>query len=161
MGPERKNKISVKDIADKLKLREFCSGSSDWQIESSGKRTQIAQDLLDRLESDKEVTYVSIDSAEHDDKDQEYSGDSYYLCSDETKEFINNWIEVQNEIFKAREEMCNSSIVKHYYDYHYKLTKIINKIDKLSYEGYTKSDLAEEFDKLSKCIEENRQVYYD
>lgn len=26
--------------------------------------------------------------------------------------------------------MCNSSIVKHYYDYHYKLTKIINKIDK-------------------------------
>ena len=41
MDPERKNKISVKDIADKLKLREFCSGSSDWQIESSGKRTQI------------------------------------------------------------------------------------------------------------------------
>ena len=59
MDPERKNKISVKDIADKLKLREFCSGSSDWQIESSGKRTQIAQDLLDRLESDKEM-YQSI-----------------------------------------------------------------------------------------------------
>lgn len=29
MDPERKNKISVKDIADKLKLRELCSGSSD------------------------------------------------------------------------------------------------------------------------------------
>ncbi len=41
MDPERKNKISVKDIAYKLKLRELCSDSSDWQIESSGKRTQI------------------------------------------------------------------------------------------------------------------------
>ena len=76
MESEKKNKISVKDIADKLKLREFCSDSSDWQIESSGKRTQIAQDLLDRLESDKEVRYVSNDSAEHDDKDQEYSAHS-------------------------------------------------------------------------------------
>lgn len=160
MESEKRNKISVKDIADKLKLREFCSGSSDWQIESSGKRTQIAQDLLDRLESDKEVTYVSIDSAEHDDKDQEYSGDSYYLCSDETKEFINNWIEVQNEIFKAREEMCNSSIVKHYYDYHYKLTKIINKIDKPSYEGYTKSDLAGEFEELSDKIDDEKSIRY-
>lgn len=41
MESEKRNKISVKDIADKLKLREFCSDSSDWQIESSGKRTQI------------------------------------------------------------------------------------------------------------------------
>ena len=78
MEDERRNKISVKDIADKLKLRELCSGSSDWQIESSGKRTQIAQDLLDRLESDKEVAYVSIDSPEYDDKDEDYRGDSYY-----------------------------------------------------------------------------------
>lgn len=80
MESEKKNKISVKDIADKLKLREFCSDSSDWQIESSGKRTQIAQDLLDRLESDKEVTYVHIkNSGKKGDK-------SYYLCPDDVIE---------------------------------------------------------------------------
>lgn len=160
MDPERKNKISVKDIADKLKLREFCSDSSDWQIESSGKRTQIAQDLLDRLESDKEVTYVSIDSAEHDDKDQEYSGDSYYLCSDETKEFINNWIEVQNEIFKKREEIRTSGIPEDYYDAYYKLNKLIKRIEQLSYEGYTKSDLAGEFEELSDKIDDEKSIRY-
>ena len=160
MDPERKNKISVKDIVHKLKLRELCPISGYWYTEVSGKRIKMAKELLKRLESDKEVTYVSIDSAEHDDKDQEYRGDSYYLCSDETKEFINNWIEVQNEIFKAREEMCNSSIVKHYYDYHYKLTKIINKIDKLSYEGYTKSDLAGEFEELSDKIDDEKSIRY-
>lgn len=160
MDPERKNKISVKDIADKLKLREFCSDSSDWQIESSGKRTQIAQDLLDRLESDKEVTYVSIDSAEHDDKDQEYSGDSYYLCSDETKEFINNWAEVQNEIFKKREDMYNAGIEEDYLNGYIELTEGMDKIDKLSYEGYTKSDLAGEFEELSDKIDDEKSIRY-
>ena len=160
MDPERKNKISVKDIAYKLKLREFYSNSSDWQIESSGKRTQIAQKLLDRLESDKEVTYVSIDSAEHDDKDQEYRGDSYYLCSDETKEFINNWIEVQNEIFKKREEIRTSGIPEDYYDAYYKLNKLIKRIEQLSYEGYTKADLEEDFDDLTIEIDMLKSIRY-
>ena len=160
MENERKNKISVKDIADKLKLRELCSGSSDWQIESSGKRTQIAQELLDRLESDKEVTYVSIDSAEYDDKDQEYRGDSYYLCSDEKKEFINNWIEVQNEIFKKREEIRTSGIPEDYYDAYYKLNKLIKRIEQLSYEGYTKADLEEDFEDLTIEIDMLKSIRY-
>lgn len=68
---------------------------------------------------------------------------------------------MQNEIFKKREDMYNAGIEEDYLNGYIELTEGMDKIDKLSYEGYTKSDLAEEFDKLSKCIEENRQVYYD
>lgn len=114
----------------------------------------MAKELLKRLELGGKVSYVHIkNSGKKGDK-------SYYLCPDDVIEFINNWAEVQNEIFKAREEMCNSSIVKHYYDYHYKLTKIINKIDKLSYEGYTKSDLAGEFEELSDKIDDEKSIRY-
>lgn len=154
MYPERKNKISVKDIVHKLKLRELSPISEYWYTEISGKRIKMAKELLKRLELGGKVSYVHIkNSGKKGDK-------SYYLCPDDVIEFINNWAEVQNEIFKAREEMCNSSIVKHYYDYHYKLTKIINKIDKLSYEGYTKSDLAGEFEELSDKIDDEKSIRY-
>lgn len=68
---------------------------------------------------------------------------------------------MQNEIFKKREDMYNAGIEEDYLNGYIELTEGMDKIDKLSYEGYTKSDLAEEFDKLNKCIKENRQVYYD
>lgn len=155
MDPERKNKISVKDIVHKLKLRELSPISGYWYTEISGKRIKMAKELLQRLELGGKVSYVHI-------KNSEKKGDkSYYLCPDDVIEFINNWAEVQNEIFKKREDMYNAGIEEDYLNGHIELTEGMDKIDKLSYEGYTKSDLAEEFDKLSKCIEENRQVYYD
>lgn len=155
MDPERKNKISVKDIVHKLKLRELCPISGYWYTEISGKRIKMAKELLKRLESSGKVSYVHIkNSGKKGDK-------SYYLCPDDVIEFINNWAEVQNEIFKKREDMYNAGIEEDYLNGYIELTEGMDKIDKLSYEGYTKSDLAEEFDKLSKCIEENRQVYYD
>lgn len=135
-------------------MRELSPISGYWYTEISGKRIKMAKELLKRLELGGKVSYVHIkNSGKKGDK-------SYYLCPDDVIEFINNWAEVQNEIFKAREEMCNSSIVKHYYDYHYKLTKIINKIDKLSYEGYTKSDLAGEFEELSDKIDDEKSIRY-
>ena len=135
-------------------MRELSPISGYWYTEISGKRIEMAKELLKRLELGGKVSYVHIkNSGKKGDK-------SYYLCPDDVIEFINNWAEVQNEIFKAREEMCNSSIVKHYYDYHYKLTKIINKIDKLSYEGYTKSDLAGEFEELSDKIDDEKSIRY-
>lgn len=155
MDPERKNKISVKDIVHKLKLRELCPISGYWYTEISGKRIKMAKELLNRLELGGKVSYVHIkNSGKKGDK-------SYYLCPDDVIEFINNWAEVQNEIFKKREDMYNAGIEEDYLNGYIELTEGMDKIDKLSYEGYTKSDLAEEFDKLSKCIEENRQVYYD
>lgn len=155
MDPERKNKISVKDIVHKLKLRELCPISGYWYTEISGKRIKMAKELLKRLELGGKVSYVHIkNSGKKGDK-------SYYLCPDDVIEFINNWAEVQNEIFKKREDMCNAGIEEDYLNGYIELTEGMDKIDKLSYEGYTKSDLAEEFDKLNKCIKENRQVYYD
>lgn len=155
MDPERKNKISVKDIVHKLKLRELSPISGYWYTEISGKRIKMAKELLKRLELGGKVSYVHIkNSGKKGDK-------SYYLCSGAAIEFINNWIDVQNEIFKKREDMYNAGIEEDYHNGYVELTEGIDKIDKLSYEGYTKSDLAEEFDKLSKCIEENRRAYYN
>lgn len=155
MDPERKNKISVKDIVHKLKLRELSPISGYWYTEISGKRIKMAKELLKRLELGGKVSYVHVkNSGKKGDK-------SYYLCSGAAIEFINNWAEVQNEIFKKREDMYNAGIEEDYLNGYIELTEGMDKIDKLSYEGYTKSDLAEEFDKLNKCIKENRQVYYD
>ncbi len=154
MGPERKNKISVKDIVHKLKLRELSPISGYWYTEISGKRIKMAKELLKRLESSGKVTYVHVkNSGKKGDK-------SYYLCSGAAIEFINNWIDVQNEIFKKREDMYNAGIEEDYHNGYVELTEGIDKIDKLSYEGYTKSDLAGEFEELSDKIDDEKSIRY-
>lgn len=154
MGPERKNKISVKDIVHKLKLRELSPISGYWYTEISGKRIKMAKELLKRLESSGKVTYVHVkNSGKKGDK-------SYYLCSGAAIEFINNWIDVQNEIFKKREDMYNAGIEEDYHNGYVELTEGIDKIDKLSYEGYTKSDLAGEFEDLSDKIDDEKSIRY-
>lgn len=154
MDPERKNKISVKDIADKLKLRELCPISGYWYTEVSGKRIKMAKELLKRLESSGKVTYVHVkNSGKKGDK-------SYYLCSGAAIEFINNWIDVQNEIFKKREDMYNAGIEEDYLNGYIELTEGMDKIDKLSYEGYTKSDLAGVFEELSDKIDDEKSIRY-
>ncbi len=60
MDPERKNKISVKDIVHKLKLRELSPISGYWYTEISGKRIKMAKELLKRLELGGKVSYVHI-----------------------------------------------------------------------------------------------------
>lgn len=80
MDPERKNKISVKDIVHKLKLRELSPISGYWYTEISGKRIKMAKELLKRLELGGKVSYVHI-------KNSGKKGDnSYYLCPDDVIE---------------------------------------------------------------------------
>lgn len=154
MDPERKNKISVKDIVHKLKLRELSPISGYWYTEISGKRIKMAKELLKRLELGGKVSYVHIkNSGKKGDK-------SYYLCPDDVIEFINNWAEVQNEIFKKREDMYNAGIEEDYLNGYIELTEGMDKIDKLSYEGYTKSDLAGEFEELSDKIDDEKSIRY-
>lgn len=154
MDPERKNKISVKDIVHKLKLRELSPISGYWYTEVSGKRIKMAKELLKRLESSGKVTYVHVkNSGKKGDK-------SYYLCSGAVIEFINNWAEVQNEIFKKREDMYNAGIEEDYLNGYIELTEGMDKIDKLSYEGYTKSDLAGVFEELSDKIDDEKSIRY-
>lgn len=154
MDPERKNKISVKDIVHKLKLRELSPISEYWYTEISGKRIKMAKELLKRLELGGKVSYVHIkNSGKKGDK-------SYYLCPDDVIEFINNWAEVQNEIFKKREDMYNAGIEEDYLNGYIELTEGMDKIDKLSYEGYTKSDLAGEFEELSDKIDDEKSIRY-
>lgn len=45
---------------------------------------------------------------------------------------------MQNEIFKKREDMYNAGIEEDYLNGYIELTEGMDKIDKLSYEGYTK-----------------------
>ena len=154
MDPERKNKISVKDIVHKLKLRELSPISGYWYTEISGKRIKMAKELLTRLELGVKVSYVHIKiSGKKSDK-------SYYLCPDDVIEFINNWAEVQNEIFKKREDMYNAGIEEDYLNGYIELTEGMDKIDKLSYEGYTKSDLAGVFEELSDKINDEKSIRY-
>lgn len=154
MDPERKNKISVKDIVHKLKLRELSPISGYWYTEISGKRIKMAKELLKRLELGGKVSYVHIkNSGKKGDK-------SYYLCPDDVIEFINNWAEVQDEIFKKREDMYNAGIEEDYLNGYIELTEGMDKIDKLSYEGYTKSDLAGEFEELSDKIDDEKSIRY-
>lgn len=154
MESEKKNKISVKDIVHKLKLRELSPISGYWYTEISGKRIKMAKELLKRLELGGKVSYVHIkNSGKKGDK-------SYYLCPDDVIEFINNWAEVQNEIFKKREDMYNAGIEEDYLNGYIELTEVMDKIDKLSYEGYTKSDLAGEFEELSDKIDDEKSIRY-
>ncbi len=114
----------------------------------------MAKELLKRLELGGKVSYVHIkNSGKKGDK-------SYYLCPDDVIEFINNWAEVQNEIFKKREDMYNAGIEEDYLNGYIELTEGMDKIDKLSYEGYTKSDLAGEFEELSDKIDDEKSIRY-
>lgn len=135
-------------------MRELSPISGYWYTEISGKRIKMAKELLKRLELDGKVSYVHIkNSGKKGDK-------SYYLCPDDVIEFINNWAEVQNEIFKKREDMYNAGIEEDYLNGYIELTEGMDKIDKLSYEGYTKSDLAGEFEELSDKIDDEKSIRY-
>lgn len=56
--------------------------------------------------------------------------------------------------------MYNAGIEEDYHNGYVELTEGIDKIDKLSYEGYTKSDLAGVFEELSDKIDDEKSIRY-